>query len=365
MHDESTQDPDERWRARDPHRDDYQRALVAGYQEALAEAGGDRTKVPEAAREMLAALLADVEALLRCTVGDHLNRRFAGRVPADLAEEVLGEAQVAVIEAAAAYDGRKRFVSWLIDPRGGPATTAIRATVSTLARHVPLNQTQERAVAYARRAWADLRTEGREPSADDICDEARARCMRWAIERVHDAWARDGRAPGDGPDTSEQIAAELAQAKLVRSGMWKALGQIWDLLAVADPAVLYDPTAPGVADTVPARDPDLAEETEPGASPVAAVAVCGLPPADQELVWSHLFADVDDPARAVGEDGQTPERARAGRTAVAEILRAAQGRLKAPHAHFAALSVTLDSQFEVSGDPSLVDRLAAACAQTA
>lgn len=329
---------------RDPARDDYQRALVAAYQEALASVGGDRGAVPERGRQALVELLADVDLLLRKTARDAIAHRFAGRMPAGLFEEVFGEAQVATLKAVAEYDGRKAFASWLVARNGGPAWTAIRDTINARSRDSDLNQAEDRAVGYARRAWSDLLATGIDPTPEEVTDLARQRCMAWATRKVHDAWARQGRVPGDGPDTSPEAEQAAARAKLVKAGTWKALGQLWDLLALADPAVLYDPTTPSVVDRPTDPAPDRSGELD---SPVAQVATCGMPATDTETILEHLFRDEQDDS--VKQDAATARQAKAY---LAELLAAAQGRLRAPHAHFAALSPTLDAQFETTAGPA-------------
>ena len=263
-------------------------------------------------------------------------KRYPGRVPDDLLQEVHAEAWTAVAEAIATYDPAKG------GSLPGMVVAAVRGRVRGLLAG-PAPDSWARVARSAARAESELTGSlGRMPDQEEVRGEVLRYSLGWAKDRLIASGVSE-----DAPDLDE-----LARKKLVRQGTLATLGRLDQVRATtARPLSLDAPSGDGTATLADMLSGDAAGD---GAE-VMAWFLASLVPEDRDLI-SRRFGLEGGPAATFEELGSAlglpwvEVRAR-----IAILL----GRMRSPVAQFVSLDGGLPQRFEAAEGSSVVDRLRA------
>lgn len=209
-----------------------QSAKVAEYQKtsrkadklrksAAADSVAKTLELDKAANRLLEHICASCWKLAWVIVKENAEKRFGKEKAAEMLADLMGEANIALVQAAQKFDHEQTPVFHTYAAR--VVRDHIRAVVGK-DTYIKLAPSWSRVKRMASEAARELEHSlGRKPTLDEIKADLTERCMRWAYNRLTD---EQKKYPGP-------VKRSLAEAKLRKQGMLGAIRDLEDILVVS------------------------------------------------------------------------------------------------------------------------------------
>lgn len=331
-----------------------QSQLAASYQRShrlsAAVASGLLTRVQarRAQRDVRSAdrhleyLLGSVFRLVREVVWKDAKRRLGSEWATAQLPELVAEATVVAVEAAASFDPVR-------DPLfSNHVASQVKRRVAELLEQDPYGVTVPRAWRRLGRIAQGVLPEvlselGRSPSMDELRDILEQRCYRWAFQHLSGA---EQTLPVD-------VRHELMRQRLSRTGMLSALRELPRVLASTESTLSLDASVGDDSDGVPLGelvdggrlDRSYDRTAEQAAFATAVEVVCGgVGTQGREMLFERLGL-TDGNAwtyKRIGENHGVIA------SDVARLVRISKARASAPHAQFVHLGGLSGVSFTVA-----------------
>lgn len=308
----------------------FQQEQVAVYQAELAAVDGKRHQVGEVGQRALGLLVESLRRLLRQRVLGMLEARYGRSWALDLIEDFVGDAEVALIDAAGTYDVSKGalFRTWIFG-NGGPVTGAVRDAIDTHDGVTHLTQGERVVLRYVTSVLSEIQDVDGSYCTQTLQERVEAAVYDYARSVGAKALERAG-VSAQSPNFNHLLEKRV-QERLRKDGVLRALRNVPLLLQDTSRGVVtLDTDTEGTGwreslaaastvedDVMSAHGPAVREEQ------LLQMATLGMSVQDRDTVWQILSGD-----GAVGDVNMVD----------------VQARLGSPLAHFAVLSPTVGMQ---------------------
>lgn len=309
---------------------DFQQEKVAQYQAALAAVGGRRSEVDEQGREALELLLESLRRLVRYRVLSMLEGRYGKEWAADLAEDFVGEAELALLEAAGEYDISKGalFRTWIFS-NGGPVNTALRNAIDVHDGVTHLTRGERVVLRYVSAILVEIQDVDGSYCAQTLQERVEGAVYGYARGVAAKALERSGVSATSA--NFEALLDKRVDERLRKDGILKALRNVPALLQSTSRGLVTletDSDGTGWSGALSVTDgveEDVVARYSPGVREEQILAMATVGMSDEERVAVRDVLTGDSDGGAVD-------------------MSAVQERLSSPLAQFAVLSPTVGMQ---------------------
>ena len=222
-----------------PMRQEEQSAAVAEYQKISAKAeklhksnapsnAAKAAQLDKEADRLLEHVCASCWKLAWVIVKENAEKRFGKDKASDMLPDLMGEANIALIQAVKKFDYEKTPIFHTYAAR--VVRDHVRAVVGK-DTYIKLAPSWSRIKRMASEAQRELEHKlGRKPTMDEIRSDLTERCMRWAYNRL-----TDEQKTYPGP-----VKRNLAEAKLRKQGMLGAIRDLDEILVISQSVTSLD-----------------------------------------------------------------------------------------------------------------------------